>query len=287
MMPKRIIVNRNYVMMDNGEPYVKDDIDKQTTKYVSLGAGLQSSIMAIMIANKDERLKEYWGANAIFSDTGGEQDHTYEYLKNFLIDYLEERGMRVYWIMREDGLIDHFQKRKQVPMGFAHPLCSSWSKKENIYTMYRTLHGRYNKSGKLFLHGAWVKITEMIGITTDEIERVNTNGKYKWLNRVYPLVDLKLSREDLYKIYEEYNVPAPKKSGCWFCPGMGKKIYIDLFKNDRERFNILLNMEIEAGKENPKNPPTFLHKFPLKDIVTNNKNVDSYTDVLCGSSCMT
>ncbi len=244
--------------------------------YTSWGVGLQSSLICIMIANKDERVKEYWGARAIFSDPGGEENHTYEYYE-YLKPYLENLGMEVIYVKRDETLLEHMRGRGQVPMGWANPYCSSWSKRDNIRKYYRKRHGKQNKNEEWYLHHKHIEITEQIGITTDEGGRAKTMKEPLWLKRVYPLIDLNLSRDDLNKIYEEYNIIPAKKSGCWFCPNRGRKYFMNMKIDRPDRFKILLDMEDNAKKHYPSDPPTFIDKLSLK-MMDNQTTVDDFFD---------
>lgn len=62
--------------------------------------------------------------------------------------------------------------------------------------------------------------TVMLGISTDEIERAklgrDPQATYQW--RVYPLLDLGLTRADCTKVITEGGLPVPGKSACFFCP---------------------------------------------------------------------
>lgn len=269
----------------------------RTHIYLSLGAGLQSSLLAIMIANKHPDLKEYWGAKAIFSDTGGEIRETYKWLDTILQPYLEERGMDVIRVSMADyqdgidggSLLTTFMLKQQVMMGWANPLCSSSSKRDVIRKYYRQMHGVEDKNGRKYLHQKHVRIVELIGITTDEILRAK-DSDVGWLDRRYPLVDMNLSRQDLYAIYKTYDLPAPPKSGCWFCPNRGKDYFMRLKESDPMRFSILQQMESNAAKRYPDNPPTFIHGFKLTSLVGQTKldDFDIFADQMCDSGyCMT
>ncbi len=63
-----------------------------------------------MICNNDHRVKEYWDAEIVFSDTGGEEDHTYSYLE-FLITYCNSNERpnpkKIHIIARDLTLYDY------------------------------------------------------------------------------------------------------------------------------------------------------------------------------------
>lgn len=57
-----------------------------------------------------------------------------------------------------------------------------------------------------------------IGFTVDEIDRVGGRPPEPGTVKDYPLLDLKLRRQDVPAIIERARLPMPPKSACWFCP---------------------------------------------------------------------
>ena len=58
----------------------------------------------------------------------------------------------------------------------------------------------------------------------------------KYITNCYPLVDLKLTREQLLEIIKSKGYELPVKSGCFFCPFNTKKRWIDLRNNNLDLF---------------------------------------------------
>lgn len=57
-----------------------------------------------------------------------------------------------------------------------------------------------------------------LGISTDELQRARTHSKLKYELLEYPLLDLRISRNDCRAIIEAAGLPVPPKSACTFCP---------------------------------------------------------------------
>lgn len=57
----------------------------------------------------------------------------------------------------------------------------------------------------------------LLGILYDELHRMK-DSRRTWVINEYPLVDLRLTRDDCVRIIEEAQLPIPEKSSCWFCP---------------------------------------------------------------------
>jgi len=91
-----------------------------------------------------------------------------------------------------------------------------------------------------------------IGISTDEIQRVNTKH-YKGENytKEFPLVDKGLSRHDCLKIILDHGWPVPPKSGCWFCPFQPIPEWNWLYLHDREKYERAKILEQNAQVRHP------------------------------------
>jgi hypothetical protein len=82
-----------------------------------------------------------------------------------------------------------------------------------------------------------------IGISTDEIQRINTKRAQHWEKPIYPLIELNLSRDDCKKVITEAGLPVPPKSACWFCPFHRKSYFEDLQKNRPELWSRHIALE--------------------------------------------
>jgi len=57
-----------------------------------------------------------------------------------------------------------------------------------------------------------------LGISMDEIQRMRNDSRIKTQVLEYPLIDLRLTRQDCRNIIAAAGLPVPPKSACWFCP---------------------------------------------------------------------
>ncbi|MFF5675091.1 hypothetical protein ACFY8S_34145 [Streptomyces hygroscopicus] len=69
-------------------------------------------------------------------------------------------------------------------------------------------------------HGATAEepATVGIGISLDEIHRANRRRREPPEVIEYPLLDLRLRRDDCERVITEAGLPVPPKSSCFFCP---------------------------------------------------------------------
>lgn len=82
---------------------------------------------------------------------------------------------------------------------------------------------------KIRVIGRWLKAagaspekpaTVGLGISMDELERMRpgTDDRQPYQVREYPLIDLRLYRDNCLEIVRKAGLPEPPKSACWFCP---------------------------------------------------------------------
>lgn len=198
-------------------------IDKDRSKkltVISLGAGVQSSTMAIMAAKGDFPNVDC----AIFADTGYEPKAVYtylEFLKKILPYpvYLVEKGN-----IRDDMLaakgttnfvVAPFFTQNKITgkKGMVMRQCTNDYKIQPIRTKIRELCNV--KKGKHFPKDKYVE--QWIGISTDEAGRMKPARDKYILNR-HPLIEAKMSRQDCINYLKKENIPLPEKSACIVCP---------------------------------------------------------------------
>jgi hypothetical protein len=176
---------------------------------ISLGAGIQSSTMALMAAAGEI---EPMPAAAIFADTTYEPKAVYEWLA-----WLEQHlPFPVYRAMAYDNrrvVMEHGQS--QIPVygdrGFGKRQCTSnWK----IVPIYRKCREILDAVGKRLPDGA---VTLWIGISLDEVMRMKPSQE-KWIRNRWPLIDKRISRQGCLLWMERNDFPKPPRSACVFCP---------------------------------------------------------------------
>lgn len=184
-------------------------------KILSLGAGVQSSTMALMASRGEFPSMP---DAAIFSDTGWEPKKVYEWLdwlepqlsfplyrvsagnlRNDIIKKTNSTGQRfaaVPWFVLDRGKI-----------GMGRRQCTSEYKLRPIQRKVVELTGGRKKAS-----------CEMwIGISTDEVIRMRPS-RVQYIVNKYPLVEGGISRNDCLKWFENNMLPRPPKSSCIGCP---------------------------------------------------------------------
>ena len=203
-------------------------------RVLSLGGGVQSTALALLM----HRGKVEPPDIAIFADTGWEPKAVYETVEwlmheidtfpivvtrrynkrrnafiNLREDILDMRGYNGF--QGAGGLsiplygVDKRGKRQM----FAQRRCTANYKIQAIEGCARALLYQ----GKS-LHKRYRRITQILGISTDEWMRAKDN-RHSCIDNEYPLIDLGLSRRDcLAFLRSEYPDRNPSRSACVACP---------------------------------------------------------------------
>lgn len=205
---------------------------------ISLGAGVQSSCLALM-AKHGEILP--MPKCAIFADTGGEPKAVYEYL-----EFLEkELPFPVHKIMHKDGLTKSIERaatgdatrsgnppfftKQENSGGILSRVCTVEFKINPIKKFTRQLLGLKPRQRA----GNELLCTQWIGISLDEIQRLR-ESKDKWMELRYPLIEKRMRRGDCIEWMKSNGYPEPPRSACVYCPYHSDKKWRDIKNNDAE-----------------------------------------------------
>lgn len=188
---------------------------------ISLGAGVQSSVMALMAARGElEPMPEC----AIFADTGDEPKEVYDWL-NFLHEQLPfpihtVRGR----FERLSDEFTHITKSKngnyyQSATPPAHVFGDSKDKgmlRRDCTTSYKIRPIQKFVRGLLKETGG-KKASMWLGISTDEALRMKPS-RVGYIENKWPLIDARMSRSDCFRFMERRGYPKPPRSACVYCP---------------------------------------------------------------------
>lgn len=256
-------------------------IDQKKLTVISLGAGVQSSTMALMAAHGEITPMPDC---AIFADTQAEPQHVYDWL-----DWLESQlPFPVYRVtagsLRDVTLQSAKDKttRNATPPFYTNagggltgaPLrrqCTSEYKIVPIRKKLRSLVGlqpRQRAPKNTVLAEQW------IGISLDEIQRMKENGEPYFKHR-WPLIEKRMTRLHCLEWMRDngYN-ELPQKSACTFCPYHDDDTWRKMRSDDPESWEdaCLMDEQIRGGVRGTKHE-LYLHRslIPLREV-----NFDDY-----------
>tara|TARA_B100001540_G_scaffold9868_1_gene8672 strand:+ start:9327 stop:10133 length:807 start_codon:yes stop_codon:yes gene_type:complete len=237
---------------------------------ISLGAGVQSSAMALMSAKGELPPVDH----AIFADTGAEPRRVYDYLL-FLQD---ELPFPIHVVKHKEGLTkgleDAAKEGKRVAnpplytdsdgeVGILNRQCTLDYKINPIKKKVRELLGL--KKGQ---HAKDVHCTQWIGISLDEIQRMKLS-MVKYITHVFPLVDKRMNRNDCLQWMKKNNYPEPPRSACVYCPYHSDNEWRLLRDNDPEGWQEAIRMDelLRDGTGKTKEK-LYVHQQlkPLKEV---------------------
>ncbi len=264
--------------------------DKRSV-YLSLGAGVQSSTLALMAAAGEVKPMP---KAAIFEDTQAEPEAVYRWL-----DWLEQqlpypvfrvtagsltdattqvcefksktvrekdtpRLIPVSKRLRKtdkylDSLVPAFALgRDGAPMGMLQRRCTS---KYKIIPVIR----------KLRELGQGENVIQWIGISWDEIIRMKPARDF-WIENQWPLVEKRKTRTDCLQWMQDHGYPKPPRSACVFCPYHGDSEWLRLKREDPEGFQRAVqferNFQEAASRQDSLKGTPFLHSslIPLDQV---------------------
>ena len=271
-------------------------IDKDRSKtltVISLGAGVQSSTMAIMAAKGDFPNVDC----AIFADTGYEPKAVYTYL-NFLSNILPYPIFKVRkGNIRDDMLaakgttnfvVAPFFTQNKITgkKGMVMRQCTNDYKIQPIRTKIRELCNV--KKGKHFPKDKYVE--QWIGISTDEAGRMKPARDKYILNR-HPLIEAKMSRQDCIDYLKKEKIPLPEKSACIVCP-YHNDAYWHFMKTERpSEFADAVDFDKQVRNISRKeDEQLYAHRSckPLDEVEFNKKETDKQLDMFnneCEGMC--
>jgi hypothetical protein len=271
-----------------------DENRKKALTVISLGAGVQSSTMALMAADGELPKPDC----AIFADTGNEPKAVYTYL-DFLKKVLPYPIYKVSKGNITEDMINSIKNNTKFPTapfftqnvitgkkGMLRRQCTSDYKIQPIKKKLRELCNIGYK--KHFPKDKYIE--QWIGISTDEIQRMKPSRDPYILNR-HPLIELKMSRQDCINYLNKNKIPSPEKSACIICP-YHNDAYWHFMKTERlSEFKeaVELDKKIRTGAKNIKDN-LYLHKSckPLDEVEFDKKENDKQLDMFnneCEGMC--
>jgi len=254
---------------------------------LSLGAGVQSSTMALMAAKGE---LGYEVDCAIFADTQAEPKEVYDWLEWLKTELPYPVHIVSKGDLFEDGIKVHTSKggrkytQASVPAftiyqgkkGISVRQCTSGYKIEPIQKKVKELYGK-------------TEVRMLIGISTDEAARMKPSKKIN-IKNTYPLIEKGMNRQDCIKWFENNNYPKPPRSACVFCPYHSNREWQRLKTESPSEFARAVEYEKklkEATEKTEYKAELFLH-YSCKPLETvqfiDEKQVDLFNNE-CEGMC--
>jgi hypothetical protein len=194
--------------------------DRNVMRVLSLGGGTQSCALALMSACGELPKLDH----IVFADTQGELPETYAYL-DYLSSIVEPAGIPLHVVTA--GNLERAILGERLPVNPtppAHMLHADGSKgRINGYKCsYDFKRRQVERKVKQLCgdRGAWrtTDVEQWIGFSLDEVGRMRP---HPWMRNRWPLIELRMKRDDTIRWFTANGHPVPPRSACWFCPNSG------------------------------------------------------------------
>lgn len=266
---------------------------------LSLGAGVQSSALALMAARGE--ITPMPDA-AIFADTHGEPAAVYDYL-----DWLEgELPFPVHRVSGGNLAKDFLASLRGETSRCGQPPFYVRGEDSNDAggMLWRKCTKEYKltpirKATREIMSAAGAKrVEQWIGISLDEIQRCKDSG-VKYIDNRFPLIENRLTRHDCSRWMKERGYPDPTRSACVFCPYVSNDRWKKIKQDQPEAFEQACQFDEELRTAQAGNKlngagitgSLFVHRSftPLRDAVLTDEDTgqavmdfNAECDGMCG-----
>lgn len=251
-------------------------------RVLSLGAGVQSTTLALMAAHGEITPMPDC---AIFADTQWEPNAVYEHLR-----WLEKSNALPFPIFKvskdsiREGLLRFGEGKRfsSVPL-YSEPekeggregqlprQCTADLKIYPVRRKIRELAGLHKKRSP-----SKPIVEQWIGISMDEIWRARPCRDEPWMINRFPLLEKRMTRNDCLEWIRKNEYPVPPKSACIGCPYLSDKRWLELKEGSPEEFAdaVRIDSAVRNGGRQELKQKLYLHssclpldQVPFEDII--------------------
>lgn len=243
-------------------------------RIVSYGGGVQSTSLLVLAAQGRIDYRAF-----VFANVGNDSEHpdTLRYIREVAAPYATRHGIELVQLdrIRRDGSVETLYGRLTKPGSRSLPI---------PVRMSNGKPGRRSCTSdfKIRVIGKWLKAnganasnpaTVGIGISLDEIWRLNRRRAEPYEQPVYPLLehDPPLRRTDCETIIRTAGLPVPPKSACWFCPMKRPATWAEMRRDRPELFDRAAALEelLNERRALLGRDPVWLTRFnrPLREAI--------------------
>lgn len=266
---------------------------KEQLRVFSYGGGVQSTAALVLAAQGTIDFTHF-----VFANVGDDSEHpaTLRYVHDVAMPYAAANGVNLEEVRREwkDGrqwtLYQHVMRGDrvgvQLPVRFANGAVA----RRHCTVNYKIeVLARWQKA-----HGASADNPAIVGlgISWDEMHRMRTDSEAA-RRLVYPLVDLRMTRQECMALIGAAGLPVPGRSSCFFCPHHNKAQWQAMRHEEPSLFARAVAMEAHMSTlmaARGEGPVTMHTSGPLLKITTNKRQLglfDEPVDACEGGYCMT
>ncbi|ADD43867.1 phosphoadenosine phosphosulfate reductase [Stackebrandtia nassauensis] len=244
-------------------------------RVIAYGGGVQSTALLVLAASRRIDFVTF-----LFSNVGNDSEHpaTLDYVTRVAKPFAERHGLALVELerVRRDGTTETLYRRLTREGSRSLPIPVRMS---NGAPGTRSCTADF----KIKVLGRWLKAngatkdnpaTVGIGISLDEMHRVNRRRALAYENPVYPLLEHSppLRRADCLRIIAEAGLPVPGKSACYFCPFHTRDAWATMARDEPDLFARACHLEtiLNHRRATLGRDPVYLTRYarPLGEAIT-------------------
>ena len=249
--------SRKCANQQNAVDRIKKLKERPPTTVWSCGGGVESTIIAVLIANGTLPKPDY----AIMVDCGWEKESTWEYVNNVIKPRLEEVGVFLRILNTND------YSSNSIFDSHGTLLIPAFESKNGTVSKYRT---HCNNGWKGTVVRRWMReeglsyVESWIGVADNERQR-RRNAPKAWNPYRYPLVELGITREEGVWLIGRNGWPMPRRTSCYICPMQHDRDWAKMKKKGKLDFERAVEVEQYIQKIKPN---VYLHRscVPLDEV---------------------
>jgi 3'-phosphoadenosine 5'-phosphosulfate sulfotransferase (PAPS reductase)/FAD synthetase len=205
---------------------------------------------------------------AIHADTGWERRETYEFARKWT-SWLEKLGVPVVTVRDPSSLVVGQQGGATFIPAFTIGESGKGALRRQCTNRWKIVPLRQAISRELVARGLKKTpgvVDVLLGISLDEFQRART-ADVKYTTNTFPLLDMRMTRQDCLSWLESHGIPSPGKSSCVFCPYHNKAAFQEL-RETPEDWATAVRVD-EAIRYKRPNHISFVHplRIPLREAV--------------------
>lgn len=247
--------------------------DTEKPQVLSMGWGVQTFAMLILIEKgilpKPDLI--------IHADTMAEKPETIAFKNEVGIPLIHKLGIQYIETVQDNGLIQGYKEKETIPVVYNRSCTTNYKVRPVLKTLKEIYEPKTEEERR---NKPWFQT--WIGISTDEASRkiARKDQTPMYQEMIYPFLDIDLSRRQLIEIIEKSQYQLPIKSGCFLCPFMGLRGFLELKQKHPDLFDIAVEMEQDMFKKFPERRNGFIasSETSLKTI-KEMKSLFSYTEI--------
>lgn len=256
----------------------------------SFGGGVQSVACEVLAAQGKIDYRHF-----VFCNVGddSESPQTLEYYHKYALPFAKNNGLTMTELryIRRDGTEDSILKRLTRPGGRSigipvHMANGAPGRRSCTVDFKIRRTDRWLRQMGAKRRGAVLGM----GISLDEFQRMKQNNDPKtraWKTLDYPLIDLRITRDQCVEIIRKAGLPVPPKSACWMCPFHTMGVWQEMRRDDPAQFNKAADLEayINARRADLGRDPVYFtaRGKPLPLAVNNEQQPALFEGEVCDS----